>query len=75
MSGERKTEPPLKLDMDFAEALERFVQTKPKEVAESIERSKRKKPSQDDVSRRPEADRNRPTVSSSPSRKRKLSND
>lgn len=39
-----KQEPPLHLDMDFGEALERFARTKPKEVAESIDRSKRKKP-------------------------------
>lgn len=40
----RKLEPPLKLDMDFGEALKRFVGTKPGEVAESVERSKAKKP-------------------------------
>lgn len=40
----RKLEPPLKLDMDFSEALARFAATKPKEVAESVERSKTKKP-------------------------------
>ena len=39
-----KQEPPLHLDMDFGEALERFARTKPSEVAESIERSKQKKP-------------------------------
>lgn len=39
-----KLEPMLKLDMPFGEALERFVQTKPKEVEASIARSKRKKP-------------------------------
>lgn len=73
MSGERKTEPPLKLDMDFAEALERFVQTKPREVADSIERSKQKKPPQDDVPRQPEVSRSRPTGSPPPGRKRKPS--
>ena len=40
----RKLEPPLKLDLDFGQALERFLQTDPKEVDESIERSKSKKP-------------------------------
>lgn len=49
----RKTEPPLKLDMDFGEALSRFVATKPKEVVESVERSKTKKPPQDATPRRP----------------------
>lgn len=44
MTSDRKTEPPLKLDMGFGEALERFVGVKPKEVAESVERSKTKKP-------------------------------
>jgi len=39
-----KQEPPLHLDIDFGEALERFARTKPSEVAESVERSKRKKP-------------------------------
>lgn len=42
----RRTEPPLKLNMDFGEALARFIQTKPTEVGESIERSKTKKPPQ-----------------------------
>jgi hypothetical protein len=46
----KKLEPPLKLDMSFDEALRRFVRAKPKEVEESIERSKQKKPS--DVSAR-----------------------
>ena len=40
MTGEQKTEPAFKLDMDFGEALERFVRVKPKEVAESVERSR-----------------------------------
>jgi hypothetical protein len=39
----RKLEPPLKLEMDFGEALRRFAATEPAEVAESIERSKAKK--------------------------------
>jgi len=34
-------EPPLRIDMPFDEALKRFIQTKPKEVEESIERSKK----------------------------------
>ncbi len=40
----KKLEPPLKLDMSFGEALNRFVATKPGEVEESIARSKQKKP-------------------------------
>ena len=43
MTASRKTEPPLKLDTDLGEALERFARVKPKEVAVSIERSKAKK--------------------------------
>lgn len=39
-----KQEPPLHIDLDFGEALERFARTKPSEVAESIERSKQTKP-------------------------------
>lgn len=39
-----KQEPPLHLDLDFREALERFARVKPEEVAESIERAKKKKP-------------------------------
>jgi hypothetical protein len=39
-----KQEPPLHLDLDFGEALERFARTKPTEVAEIIERSKKAKP-------------------------------
>ncbi len=52
MTGERKTEPPLKLDMDFGEALKRFTRTKPGEVAESVERSKTKKPPGDESPKR-----------------------
>ncbi|MCJ2137416.1 hypothetical protein MKK69_25805 [Methylobacterium sp. J-026] len=45
MSAEdRKTEPPFGLDMDFGEALERFIGTRPNEVEESVERAKQKKP-------------------------------
>ncbi|MGQ0444076.1 MAG: hypothetical protein ACT4O2_02845 [Beijerinckiaceae bacterium] len=40
-------EPPLKLDLSFDEAMSRFVATEPKEVVESIERSKTKEPPQD----------------------------
>jgi hypothetical protein len=43
MTG-RKYEPPLYLDMDFEEALERFGTTDPKEVKELMERAKEKKP-------------------------------
>jgi hypothetical protein len=53
MTGKRKLEPPLKLNLSFDEALSRFVATEPKEVAESIERSKTKKPPQDEPPRRP----------------------
>lgn len=44
MNERKKPEPPFGLGMDFAEALERFTRTKPREVAESIERAKQKKP-------------------------------
>ncbi len=70
MTGERKTEPPLKLDMDFSEALERFVRAKPKEVAESVEKSKAKKPPGDNVPRRPERTERQIAL---PSRQRKPS--
>ncbi len=50
----KKLEPPLKLDMSFGEALERFLATKPKELDENIERSKMKKPPQADSPRRKE---------------------
>jgi len=40
----KKQEPPLGLEMDFLEVLERFARTDPKEVAESVERLKQKKP-------------------------------
>jgi len=39
-----KLEPKLRLEMPFGEALQRFAQTKPKEVEKSIEKSKQKKP-------------------------------
>jgi hypothetical protein len=35
---------PLRIDMGFNEALERFVQTKPEEVENGIKRSKQRKP-------------------------------
>ena len=54
MTGERKTEPPLKLGMDFSEALERFVRVKPKEIAESVDRAKTKKPPGDESPKRPD---------------------
>lgn len=50
----KKLEPPLKLDMSFGEAMSRFVATNPKQIDESIKRSKTKKPPQDDSPRRPE---------------------
>jgi hypothetical protein len=65
----RKTEPPLKLDMNFGEALNRFVATKPQEVAESVERSKTKRPPQDDPPRRPALGKRENTAL--PDRKRK----
>lgn len=52
-ADKRKTEPPFRLDMDFEEALKRFLQTSPSEVNESVERAKQKKPPGDDVPRRP----------------------
>ena len=54
----RKLEPPLKLDMTFSEALARFVQTVPGEVADSVERSKTKKPPKD---KPPAANKGKPT--------------
>lgn len=44
MTADRKLAPKLRLDMDFGEALARFTQTKPKELVDSIERSKAKQP-------------------------------
>jgi hypothetical protein len=43
MTG-KKYEKPLYIDMDFDEALERFGTTDPKEVNESMERAKEKRP-------------------------------
>lgn len=48
-----KLDPPLKLDMSFAESLERFIATKPEEVDESIDRSKKKGPEQEADPARP----------------------
>jgi hypothetical protein len=48
-----KLDAPLRLDMSFEEALGRFVVTKSEEVDESVERSKTKRPPQDDPLRRP----------------------
>lgn len=41
----RAKRPLLRIDMDFNEALERYIRTNPKEVEEIIRRSKTKKPS------------------------------
>jgi hypothetical protein len=49
----KKLEPPMHLDMDFGEALSRFVATKPEEVAASIEKAKTKRPPEEGTSRRP----------------------
>ena len=43
----KKLESPLKLNMSFGEALSRFVTVDQKEVTDSVERSKTKKPGQD----------------------------
>ncbi len=43
----KKLEPPLKLDMGFGEALERFTIAKPTEVDHLIAKSKMKKPPKD----------------------------
>ncbi len=43
MTG-KKYEPPLYLDVDFAEALERFGTVDPQEVQQQMERAKAKKP-------------------------------
>jgi hypothetical protein len=47
-----KLDPPLRLDMSFDEALSRFVATNPEEVDESVQRSKTKRPPQDEAPRR-----------------------
>ena len=44
--------PPLFLDLDFEEALQRFVKTDPKEVEESVDRAEQKKPPGDNAARR-----------------------
>ncbi len=41
-----KRQPPLWLEMGFAEAFERFAGTDPKEVAENVDRAKKEKPSE-----------------------------
>lgn len=64
----RKTKPPFGLDMDFGEALERFIQTDSKEVAESVERSKQKRPPGNEPPRRPAL---KESGKASPGRKRK----
>ncbi|MFY9294270.1 MAG: hypothetical protein WAP03_26840 [Methylorubrum rhodinum] len=65
---DRKTEPPFGLDMDFGEALERFIATRPQEVVDSVERAKQKRPPEDDAPRRP-ARRQRDESSSGRNRK------
>lgn len=53
MTDKKKLEPPLRLDIGFEDALSRFVATKPKEVEESIERAKKKRPPGNDPPRGP----------------------
>jgi hypothetical protein len=65
----RQLEPPFGLDMDFEEALSRFVATKPKEVEASIERSKKKRPPRDGPPRRSARSRRGMAPSSDRSRK------
>jgi hypothetical protein len=48
-----KLDPPMRLDLDFEEALNRFAATKPEEVEGSIERSKTKRPPEDEPLGRP----------------------
>jgi len=38
MTGRKKREPPMELDMPFEEAMTRFVQTDPKEIADAYQR-------------------------------------
>lgn len=57
---DKKLEPPLKLEMSFSEALSRFVATKPEHVEESVERSKTRKPPQDEAPRRPTRSKREP---------------
>jgi hypothetical protein len=40
----KKLEPKLGLEMPFAELVERLMQTDPKEIEESVEKAKQKKP-------------------------------
>ncbi len=49
---DKKRERPLALDLDFSEAMERFAQTDPKEVRESVKRAKEKKPPGERAARR-----------------------
>ena len=56
----KKLEAPFKLDMSFGEALSRFAAAKPKEVSESIERFKAKKPPE---ARPPEAQKTQGSTS------------
>ena len=42
--AKRTYDPPMKLDMPFAQALERYAGTKPAEMHANIKRAKKKKP-------------------------------
>lgn len=64
----KKQEPKLGLEMSFGETLERFLRTDPKEVAESVARSRTKRPSGDPILGRPTC---RQRGELSPDRKRK----
>jgi hypothetical protein len=49
----KKLERPLRLEMDFGEALSRFVATDPAEVEKSIKQAKKKRPPGNGPPRRP----------------------
>ena len=59
-ADDRKTEAPFGLNIDFGEALERFIGTRPQEVVDSVERAKQKRPPQDAPPRRPARQRREP---------------
>jgi hypothetical protein len=63
MAKGKKHPSPLRIDMGFDEALERFIQTKPSELEGNVKKSKQKKPPGSKKRRKPTGGKSQAIVS------------
>jgi hypothetical protein len=63
MAKGKKHPSPLRIDMGFDEALERFIQTKPSELEGNVKKSKQKKPPGSKKRRKPSGGKSQAIVS------------